>query len=68
MKTMLIKAVKTENGYVLEGVNPDGETEYPQEGRAHTSRRKAYKDCKAMYDNNAWHGRKVNGGYRIDIT
>jgi hypothetical protein len=61
-KTMLVKAIKVEGGYQLDadGVrNMDG---------VQTSRAKCYENAKLLWPKNStWNGRKVSGGYRIDI-
>ncbi len=64
MKTLIIKAIKKGTGWTLEAKNG----ELPTEGRIVSTRTQAYRDCVAMYPaNSVWRGRKVNGGYRIDI-
>lgn len=71
-KTLLIKAVPYRRGgrkgYCLK--TEDGE--YPQEGDIHfihSSRASAYRDAAAMWPpNSVWRGRKVKGGYRININ
>ena len=68
MKTMIIVAIPVDGGgYTLQGINPDGDIECPQEGRVHKSRQSAYRDCTAMYNNSTWQGRKVRRGYRIVV-
>lgn len=63
MKTLLIRAIKVEGGWTLEANNGD----MPTEGRTVSTRKQAYAECDAMYGNPAWRGRKVKGGYRIDV-
>ena len=63
MKTLLIRAIKVQEGWTPEAANGD----MPTEGRAVSTRREAYAECDAMYNNATWRGRKVKGGYRIDI-
>jgi PHP family Zn ribbon phosphoesterase len=62
-KTLIIKAVKKENGYTLIANNGD----QPTEGRVVSTREKAYAECDAMYNNATWQGCKVKSGYRIVI-
>lgn len=63
-RTYLIKAVPYRGGYTLKG--EDGE--YVQEKYIHPSRASAYRDAESLWPKNSvWHGRKVKGGYRIDI-
>jgi len=62
-KTMLITVVKTERGYEISTDDGVGDYSSPR-----TSRAACYKDCEALWPyNSAWAGRKVKGGYRIDI-
>lgn len=64
MKTMIIKAERTKDGWRM--IDSDGN--YPQEGKIHTTRQSVYRDCAAMYPaNSTWQGRKVSSGYRIII-
>jgi hypothetical protein len=61
-KTMLVKAVKVDGGYQLDA---NGCRDYDG---AQTSRAKCYENAKLLWPSNSvWHGRKVSGGYRIDI-
>lgn len=63
-QTMLIKAVKTDAGYILIAENGDR----PQEGFAHPTAAAAYADAAQMYPpNSVWRGNRVSGGYRIEI-
>lgn len=61
--TVLIKAVKVDGGYIHRAENG----ELPTEGQVIKTRAAAYQELQAMYANSTWHGRKVHGGYRIDI-
>lgn len=64
MKTLIIKAVKTDKGYELIGSNGDK----PQEGLAHKTRSAAYADAKLLWPaNSVWQGQKIKSGYRIVI-
>jgi hypothetical protein len=63
-KTLLIKAVPYRGGYCLKAENG----EYPQGKFVHPSRASAYLDAALMWPaNSVWHGRKVQGGYRINL-
>jgi hypothetical protein len=63
-KTLLIKAVPFRGGYCLKAENG----EYPQDRRVNPSRASAYRDAAQIWPKNSdWHGRKVKGGYRIDL-
>lgn len=72
--TMLIKArlatdlgMPNATGYRLCGVNPGGKMEI-EEGSYPTSRA-AYDDAKLLWPaNSTWRGRRVSGGYRIQIS
>jgi hypothetical protein len=62
---MLIKAEKTDNGFTLVAKNGD----MPQEGFAYATEKEAYAAAAQLYPaNSTWHGRRVPGGYRIDIS
>jgi hypothetical protein len=61
-KTMLVKAVKVDGGYILDA---DGCRDYDH---VRTSRSLCYKAAEALWPySSAWAGRKVKGGYRINI-
>jgi hypothetical protein len=64
---MKIKAIKDFYGtYRLVGINPDG-IEEVQEIEFKT-KKEAYKTAKLLWPaNSVWHGRRVHGGYRIDV-
>jgi len=51
---LIVRAVKKENGYTLQ----DDLGNYPTEGRIVSSRKIAYAECKAMYGNDTWQGKK----------
>jgi len=63
--TMLIKAEKTASGrYTLVAENGDK----PQEGFEYDTEKLAYAAVSQLYPaNSIWPGRRVPGGYRIDI-
>lgn len=63
MKTIIIKAVKVENGYVMQAENG----EYPQKKLLHKNRQSVYADCQKLYNNITWQGRKVHSGYMIYV-
>lgn len=59
-----IKAVPYRMGYTLK----TEEGEYPEEKYVYPSRASAYQNAARLWPRNSgWHGRKVKGGYRIDI-
>jgi len=62
---LLIKAEKQASGrYAL--VAEDGSK--PQEGFEHDTAKQAYEDARQLWPaNSVWHGRRVPGGYRIEI-
>lgn len=61
-KTMLVKAVKVEDGYILDA---DGCQEYDI---VRKSRAECYKAAAELWPSNSvWNGRKVSGGWRINI-
>jgi hypothetical protein len=63
-KTMLIKAVRKDNGkWIMQAENG----EFPQEGFEHDTRADVYADCALMYPRYPWDGHKVSGGFRITI-
>ena len=50
-----IRAEKNDNGkYVMVGILPDGEKEYPQEGLEHSKKRDVFSDAYSMYHGNTW--------------
>jgi hypothetical protein len=63
MKTTMIRVVAVPGGWTLRADNG----ELPTEGRVVATQEQAYKELDAMYNNTTWCGRKVKGGYRIDI-
>ncbi len=63
-RTLLIKAVPYRGGYTLKTENG----EYPQDKYVHPSRASAYRDAALLWRaDSVWRGRKVRGGYRINI-
>lgn len=63
MKTLKIKAQKTENGYEAVAING----EIIDLGRAYTNRHALYADLARVYNNTVWGGKKVHTGYLINI-
>jgi hypothetical protein len=63
MKTLIVRAIKVDGGYTLEADNGNR----PTEGRVVATKRKAYEECEAMYNNDTWQGKKIASGYRIII-
>lgn len=64
-KTLKIKVIRDISGLWM---IVDTNTYYPiDESRYHT-RKEGYDACECMYPSNSiWHGRRVHGGYRVDI-
>jgi hypothetical protein len=63
-KTMLVKVVRTDNGYEIETDGGVGDYSCPRK-----SRQECYRDCEALWPaNSTWVGHKVHGGYRITIN
>lgn len=64
-KTMLIKAVRKDNGkWIMQAENGD----LPQEGFENDTRQQVYTACFQMYPTNSvWEGHKTVQGYRITI-
>jgi len=49
-----ISTEKTSDGYVMIAWLPSGETEYPQEGKTHKTKKSVYRDAEAMYSCGTW--------------
>lgn len=64
MKKLIIRAVKTNGGYIAIADNDD----MPYEGRLHPSAIDAYRDLALSYPaNSTWAGKKISTGYEIVI-
>lgn len=61
--TLIIKAVKYRDGYILVANNGDK----PTENYVYRTKSEAYSACDKMYNNRTWRGKKVSSGYQIYI-
>lgn len=61
-----IKTERTDEGYVMIAVLPNGEIEYPQEGRPHKTRKSVFIDAEKMHSCGTWEYDAVKHTIKID--